>query len=563
MLSALNNLSIGRKVAFSFGLVVAIVIGLGLFAIQRLGGLEASAIVLRDNRLPSVQQLTRVAVLAERHRANLSSVVMAGTDSERAIAVAAADKTGQDLKGAWAAYAPQVDPGEEQKLAAAFNQSLDAYAAGSAAAMDLAKKGDRAGATALYGGDLLQRMAQVRATMQADFEYNARAGKAEGDDGAAAYASAVTWIVGALIVSTLLSILAGFAIIRSVSRPIATLTGAMRRLTERDMTTEIVGLGRKDEIGAMAGSVQMFKDNMVKAEQAAATEQVERAAKERRTTRLEALVRTFEAKVAHLVGLLASSATEMEATARSMSATAGQTNEQAAGVAAAAQEASAGVQTVADSAEELSSSISEITRQVAQSAKITEKAVADARRTDTTVRALAEGAQRIGQVVELISSIAGQTNLLALNATIEAARAGDAGKGFAVVASEVKSLAGQTAKATEEIGAQITRLQNETKDAVEAIKGITTVIEEVSSIATAIASAVEEQGAATAEIARNVQQTAGSAQMVTTNIAGVSEGAASTGAAADQVLSAAGELSRQAESLSAEVSGFVADVRAA
>jgi methyl-accepting chemotaxis protein len=218
---------------------------------------------------------------------------------------------------------------------------------------------------------------------------------------------------------------------------------------------------------------------------------------------------------------------------------------------------------VAASAEELSSSISEITRQVAQSAKITEKAVADARRTDTTVRALAEGAQRIGQVVELISSIAGQTNLLALNATIEAARAGDAGKGFAVVASEVKSLAGQTAKATEEIGAQITRLQNETKDAVEAIKGITTVIEEVSSIATAIASAVEEQGAATAEIARNVQQTAGSAQMVTTNIAGVSEGAASTGAAADQVLSAAGELSRQAESLSAEVSGFVADVRAA
>ena len=189
--------------------------------------------------------------------------------------------------------------------------------------------------------------------------------------------------------------------------------------------------------------------------------------------------------------------------------------------------------------------------------------MADARRTDATVRALAEGAQRIGQVVELISNIAGQTNLLALNATIEAARAGDAGKGFAVVASEVKSLAGQTAKATEEISAQITQLQTSTREAVEAIKGITTVIEEVSTIATAIASAVEEQGAATAEIARNVQQTAGSTQLVTTNIAGVSQGAASTGAAADQVLSAAGDLSRQAESLSAEVSGFVSEVRAA
>ena len=563
MLSSLNNLSIGRKVSLSFAVVVAIVIGFGLLAIQRLGGVDASAAALRDNRLPSVQQLSKVAVLAERHRANLGSVVIAGSDSEVAIAVAAADKTGQALKAAWTAYAPLIDAGEEQKLAAAFNQLLDDYAAGATAAIDLAKKGDRAGAMALFGGDLLQRMTHVREAMQADLDYNDRSSKAEGEEGAAIYTSARNWIIGALIVAMLVAVLAGFAIIRSVASPITALTEAMRRLTERDMTAEIAGLGRKDEIGAMAGSVQMFKDNMVQADQAAATERVERTAKEQRATRLEALVRGFEAKVAHLVGLLASSATEMEATARSMSATAGQTNDQAAGVAAAAEEASAGVQTVAASAEELSSSISEITRQVAQSAKITEKAVADARRTDTTVRALAEGAQRIGQVVELISSIAGQTNLLALNATIEAARAGDAGKGFAVVASEVKSLAGQTAKATEEIGAQITRLQSETKDAVEAIKGITAVIEEVSSIATAIASAVEEQGAATAEIARNVQQTAGSARLVTTNIAGVSEGAASTGAAADQVLSAAGELSRQAESLSAEVSGFVADVRAA
>jgi methyl-accepting chemotaxis protein len=563
MLSSLNNLSIGRKVAFSFALVVAIVIGLGVFAVQRLGEVNTSASVLRENRLPSIQQLDKVALLAERHRANLSSVVMAGTDGERAIAVAAAEKTGQELKAAWAAYAPMIDPGEEQKLAAAFNQALDDYGAGSIAATDLAKKGDRAGATALFQGDLLQRMAHVRETMKADVDYNALAGKAEGEEGVAAYTSARFWIIGALILATVVSALAGFAIIRAVSVPITALTGAMRRLAEHDMTTEIAGLGRKDEIGVMAGTVQVFKDNMIKADQLIAAEQVERAAKERRTAGLETLVHDFEAKVGQLVGLLASSATEMEATARSMSETAGQTTQHASTVAAAAEEASVGVQTVAASAEELSSSIGEISRQVAQSAKITEKAVADARRTDATVRALAEGAQRIGTVVELIRNIAGQTNLLALNATIEAARAGDAGKGFAVVASEVKGLAGQTAKATEEIAAQITQLQTETTQAVEAIKGITAVIEEVSAIATAIASAVEEQGAATNEIARNVQQTAASTREVTSTIAGVSQGAAGTGAAAEQVLSAAGELSRQAETLSAEVSGFVASVRAA
>ena len=220
------------------------------------------------------------------------------------------------------------------------------------------------------------------------------------------------------------------------------------------------------------------------------------------------------------------------------------------------------MQTVAAAAEELTSSIYEITRQVAQSAAITQKAVGDTRRTDTLVRALAEGAQRIGQVVDMISNIAGQTNLLALNATIEAARAGEAGKGFAVVASEVKSLATQTARATDEIGAQIRQIQSATTEAVEAIKAISATIEEVSTIATTIASAVEEQGAATLEISRNIQQTAASTQAVANTIAGVSQAANDTGAAANQVLGAAGGLSQQAEQLNAEMSTFLAGVRA-
>ncbi|HTC70087.1 MAG TPA: methyl-accepting chemotaxis protein, partial [Acidothermaceae bacterium] len=271
----------------------------------------------------------------------------------------------------------------------------------------------------------------------------------------------VTQIVAASIV-TVLGVLLASLIARGIVNPITMLTAAMRSLADRDMTTKVVCLDRKDEIGAMAGSVQVFKENMIKADHFAAEQEAERVAKEQRAARLDTLLRDFEGKAAGLVGLVSSAATQLEATARSLSATAGQTNEQADTVATAAQEASTGVQTVAASAEELGSSIGEISRQVAQSAKITEKAVSDARRTDATVRALAEGAQRIGTVVELIRNIAGQTNLLALNATIEAARAGDAGKGFAVVASEVKGLAGQTARATEEIAAQIAQLQNET-----------------------------------------------------------------------------------------------------
>ncbi len=271
----------------------------------------------------------------------------------------------------------------------------------------------------------------------------------------------------------------------------------------------------------------------------------------------------FEAKVGNLVSMLSSGATELQATAQSMSTTATQTNQQATTVTAAAEEASAGVQTVAAAAEELTASIHEISRQVAQSAKITAKAVEDTRRTDTIVRALADGAQKIGDVVRLISGIAAQTNLLALNATIEAARAGDAGKGFAVVASEVKSLATQTAKATEEIGCQIRQIQDATREAVQAIKAIGGTIEEVNVIASNIAAAVEEQGAATAEIARNVQQTAASTQEVTATTAGVSQSANDTGSAAGHVLNAASSLSQQANQLTNEVNDFVAGVRAA
>lgn len=271
----------------------------------------------------------------------------------------------------------------------------------------------------------------------------------------------------------------------------------------------------------------------------------------------------FEAKVGSLVSMLSSSATELQATAHSMSVTATQTNQQATTVTTATEEASASVQTVAAAAEELTASIHEISRQMAQSAKITGKAVGDARRTDIVVRTLAASAQKIGDVVKIISGIAAQTNLLALNATIEAARAGDAGKGFAVVANEVKSLATQTAKATGEIGSQIAQIQTATEEAVEAIKAIGATIEEVNVIASSIAAAVEEQGAATAEIARNVQQTAASTQQVTATIAGVSQAANDTGAAAGQVLGAANDLSRQADQVTNEVSNFVAGLRVA
>ncbi len=367
---------------------------------------------------------------------------------------------------------------------------------------------------------------------------------------------------GCLVI--VLTTLAALLVNRDITSSLKQLMGAMDRLAKGDLTTAIPGTSRREEVGAMAASVLVFRDHMMEAEQLrGAQEQVKTEAAARQKTVLSQMADGFEGKVGRLVDMLSAGAVALKGTAQVLTGTADRGKQQSSSVAAAAEEASVGLHTVASASEELTASIGEISRQVEQSSRVTSKAVDDARRTDEIVRALAEAAERIGTVVGLIADIAGQTNLLALNATIEAARAGDAGKGFAVVASEVKSLATQTGKATEEIGTQITQIQATTKLAVEAISGITNTIGEVSDISTAIAAAVEQQGAATAEIARNVQQTAEAAQEITNSISDISQAAGETDAATVSLLTAASDLATQTAQLSDEADAFVAGVRAA
>lgn len=362
-------------------------------------------------------------------------------------------------------------------------------------------------------------------------------------------------VVGAAIVC-----FAGFATMRAIQEPMRQLNDTLVNIVQDKLDNRIV-IERDDEIGEALRNLQTvqtlvrFSRDEVQA--------VQRRAEAQRKADMTKLADGFEAAIGEIVETVSSAATELEASASTLSSTAGRAQELATAVATGSEAASSNVHSVASAAEEMSSSVREIGRQVQDSSRIASEAVSQAHATTERVSELSRAASRIGDVVELINAIAGQTNLLALNATIEAARAGEAGRGFAVVASEVKALAEQTAKATGEIGQQVGGIQAATQDSVSAIGEISGTIARLSEIASAIAAAVEQQGAATQEIARNVQQAAQGTQQVSSNVGHVQRGASETGSASSEVLSAAQMLSRDSNRLKLEVGKFLNSVRAA
>lgn len=360
------------------------------------------------------------------------------------------------------------------------------------------------------------------------------------------------------------SLLAAWVVNRDIQTSLQRLKHAMDRLSGGDNDVPIPGTERQDEIGAMAASVQVFKDSAheverLKTQQLATDEWVARE----RAAAIQNLAQRFEADVGSIVTVVATAAMQLQSTAGTLRAMAEETSGQAITVASASTQASTNVQAVAGAAEQLTASVHEVGRQVASSSDMASRATGEAARTSTLIDGLAKSVQQIGAITGMINEIAGKTNLLALNATIEAARAGEAGKGFAVVASEVKSLANQTSKATEAIGSQIATIQSTTGETVAAIQSIGVTIRGLNEIAASIAAAVEQQGMATQEIARNVQEAAAGTMEVSGSIGGVTRSVGETGSAATKVLDAARDLSQQSDRLKQQVGGFLAAVRAA
>ena len=353
-----------------------------------------------------------------------------------------------------------------------------------------------------------------------------------------------------------------FAVRNGIMGPLAAIVHAMRQVADQKYQTPIPGLGRANEIGLLAGALEVFKTTGIERQRLTEHELLGAQRQGERSRYLDEKIRDFNGLVANVVSSVASSAVRLKSNAETLSQAANDTSAKANAVASAASQASTSVQTVASSAEEMTMSIGTISQRVSDATQRAEGAAAQARKSSDTIHALSEAAEKIGAVVQLVQAIASQTNLLALNATIEAARAGEAGKGFAVVASEVKNLAHQTSKATEEISTHVASIQGITGETREAMDDISNTIAEISAIMSGIEVDTAQQRNATQEISKSVQDAARGTLDVSNHIVQITSTSSETGRMASDARDSAVDLSQQAETLKREVDGFIMSVRA-
>jgi methyl-accepting chemotaxis protein len=537
--------------------------GLGATAYLQTRGLAGQTQGLTATTMPSMKVLADIKVASLRYRLALLQYTLTATDQDGAPFVTVMERTTDELGRLFPQYETLIGSDQERSTWTTFRTTWNAYDGQQKKILAARNAGQIEAALLTFTAT-----SKLFTTATSGLDQNILLNKRLADhDSAEALASAeaATLVIAAIAAGSIgLALLAGFFVVHRVSRPLRVLTEAMKKVAAGATGAAVPSVGRRDEIGDMAHTLEVFRDGIAETERMRREQASKEAAvAERMAAERRRIADHFMETMGGLAERFVKSSNEVADAARKLSATAAQTTHQAVAVTEAAETASGNVQTVAAATEELNASVAEIDSRVHRSTEIAGAAAEEAARTETSIDVLGRAAEKIGDVVNLIKDIAGQTNLLALNATIEAARAGEAGKGFAVVASEVKQLAAQTARATDEIAAKIGEIQTATDETVGSIGRIVETIGAIREVTDSIAVAIDHQGGATREIAVSITNAAAGAAHVTENIAGVGQSAESTGTAAGELLALSSDLAERSHDLTAEVQSFMTRLRSA
>lgn len=534
MASVLGKINLSAKIAFAFVVMLAMVAGLGFVSLNKVGGVNALNVEMRDRWLSGSQMIGDLHAYTSQYRIAQGGYVLAADEKGRRQAQLQIKNARTTIGGLIDDYAKLATEPSQSALIGQIREAWAAYDATTDRIVAVAEAGDTAGATELFKGEALDLFYGVEDGVLQLVDLNQKSIEAASARSTTIYGQTRTLMLsvlgGALVVSVLLMV----ALMWTIARPLARMSQAIKQVMDGDLDIAIPALGRSDEVGKLAGALDGFKA-MFAADQERAHADQERARETEATIdalaiglaalaggdlthRMDADIKGPFARLYtdynNAVTQLAAVLTEISAgcsmihtgtneIARASDDLSIRTERQAAALGEAAEtldQFTATVKVTADNARQTSERVTSASKAAENMDKIARQAIAAMRDIETSSRDMSA-------IIQTIDGLAFQTNLLSLNAAIEAGRAGEAGAAFAVVASQVQGLAQASAEASGRIRGLIATSGKQVVNGValveESGRALQQIVDEVSQVSTLmdeIAGAAEHQASAVQDI---------------------------------------------------------------